>query len=157
MADSRAYKTVECEIREKLPTVDFFKERNLTNFSEKNLTLSSGGQFKFDAVDETNTAAVNISASKGVTLTTGKPQSATKRKVFADAHFLLQANVDVRAIVFAQKTAYDVFEKEQKNGRIPENIKLLHIPVSAELQKRLDEAGKKSSDEVNPQKQRINP
>ncbi len=149
MADSHVYREAEEEIRAKLPEIRFFKEKNLRNFRKDKLRLSSGGEYEFDAVDEEGIAAVNISASKGLTHR-GYKQAGTLRKIQAEVDFLTRVNVKYRVLIFVQETAYDVFCEQQKKGRIPKEIELLHVPVSEELQKLLAEAGQKASDEVNP-------
>ncbi len=149
MADSKVYSEAERAIRAELPKVDFFKAKGLKNFCQKKLPLSPGGEFEFDAVDDSGVAAVNIYAGQGKTHR-GQVQSGTINKIYKDIYFLSLAKVNHRAVVFAQEIAFEVFNQARNNGRIPKDIKLLHVPVSKELQKRLLEAGEKASQEVRP-------
>ena len=140
----------EEEIRERLSEVGFFKEKKLKNFRKQKLRLSSGGEFEFDAVDGDGKAAVCISTTKGLTHR-GNAQSGTKRKIQADVNYLSQTDVDYRVLVFSEKSAHAVFCKEQNKGRISSDIAILHVPLSSEMQKQIDDANKESSIEGRKQ------
>ena len=141
----------EEKIRERLSEVGFFKEKNLKNFRKQKLRLSSGGEFEFDAVDGGGKAAVCISTSKGLTHR-GSVQSGTLSKIYKDMYFLLMAeNINHRVVVFSEKSAYDVFCKQQKKKRVHPKIALLHVPLSNETQTQIEGANKEASTENRKQ------
>jgi hypothetical protein len=54
------------------------------------------------------------------------------------------------AIVLVEKEIYDYLIKEKKNGRVPDEIELLHAPIPENLNKALFAARVIAADEVTP-------
>ena len=108
-------------------------------FTGQNLALSSGGEFAFDAVDKDKTVAVCISAGNST-------NPGATNKIFKDALFLLLAKESVkrRILVFTGEALFNRFKREQKEGRMPKEIELMHVKLPDDLQSTADEVGRNS-------------
>ena len=120
-------------------------------FSKKKIRLSSGGVFEFDAVSDDETIAVNISTSNSLT-SGGKRGSGKLQKIRADIYFLLLLpnSVKRRLLLFTEPDMVELCQKEQKNGRIPQNIEIIVVELPENLKKKLIDAKKNASSEVSP-------
>lgn len=89
--------------------------------SRQRVKLTSGGGYSFPAVstDEGTVAIFNTS------LGTGKNAVSKLNKVRSDFYFLLLANANRRLAVFTDRAMFALVHKEQKEGRVPEEIELL--------------------------------
>lgn len=134
----------EQEVREKLPRLAEFSAMKLKDIAEREIKLLCGGKFKFDAADEDEIIAVNISTSCHKTIG-GNIGAGKKNKIFKDLYFLLMANVERTAVIFTEKCMYESFAKEQTNGRVPKRVKLLYEPLSEKLQNEVNKARAQAS------------
>ncbi|WAC05326.1 MAG: hypothetical protein OS112_01470 [Methanoregula sp.] len=144
MADTTVQREVERWIR-KYWMPDHFKE----DFETKKLKLSSGGDFKFDAVNKENTIVANISTSSAVTAR-GKRAIGKLHKIRADLYFLLLLqNVKRKLLIFTEKDMVQYWENEKLNGRMPQDIEIHHAVLTEDIQVKLNTAKKVASDEVS--------
>jgi hypothetical protein len=146
MADTTIQREIENWIRHYwLPSI--FKGV----FIKKKIRLSSGGVFEFDAVSDDETIAVNISTSSAVT-SGGKRGSGKLQKIRADIYFLLLLpdSVKRRLLLFTEPDMVELCQKEQKNGRIPQNIEIIVVELPENLKAKLIDAKKNASSEVSP-------
>lgn len=146
MADTSVQREVERWLRESwLPT----KYRQ--PFSAKPLRLSSGGSFDFDGVSQDGDIAVTISTS-GAQTASGKRGSGKLQKIRADALFLLLAQTKRSVLVFTEPDMFRLCQKEAENGRLPTSLEFVLTELPTELRGRLEEARRKASAEVSPDK-----
>jgi len=147
MADTTIQREIEDWIRQySLPSM--FDR----TFSKKKIRLSSGGVFEFDAVSDDETIAANISTSNALT-SGGKRGSGKLQKIRADIYFLLLLpdSVKKRLLVFTEPDMVELCQKEQKNGRIPQNIEIIVIELQENHKLKLIDAKKIASREVSRQ------
>jgi hypothetical protein len=145
MADTSIQREIEDWIREKWIPSQFRQ-----GFSQKNLTLSSGGFFKFDAVSDDEMIVANISTSNATTAR-GKLGVGKMQKIRADMYFLLLLpNEKRKLLIFTESDMVESCNKEKGKGRIPLNIEIYHAIVPQELRMKLQSSKKIASDEVSP-------
>ncbi len=131
MAPSNVQK--ECElwiVNEWLP-----KQYNC-RFSETKLVMQKRGEFKFDAVNKENSIVGNISTSPAHTRG-GKSASGKKSKLRADCLMLALVRASKKLMILTELCMYNFAVKEQKEGRLPLDIELLHIELPEELEIKL--------------------
>jgi len=124
------------------------------NFSEKNIPLSWGGKFKFDAVSDDGEIIANISTSPSHT---ARKKKATGKihKIRSDTLYLTNAVGPKKRIqVFTEQSMYDDFTKQTKAGRYPNNVELDVVKLPNRLQEQVEAARKKAEDEVTPKESR---
>jgi hypothetical protein len=145
VADTRVQREVESWIRQNWLPREYGQV-----FHSRELRLTGGGVFDFDAVSEDGKIAVTISTS-GAQTASGKRGSGKLQKIRADALFLMMAEVARRVLLFTEADMYELCKKERQNGRLPASIEFaLVADLPAELRERLSEARKVASREVSP-------
>lgn len=119
-------------------------------FSPKKLKLMWGGEFAFDAVSADGRLVVAVSTSAARTAT-GKLATAKYQKLKTDALYLLHIESVARKImVFTEPCMREYFVQQAKSGRFPPNIELIHIPLPAELQSKVEATRARASQETSP-------
>jgi len=98
MADTSTQLEVEDWIRTRWIPLKFNQK-----FVQRNLRLSSGGVFKFDAVSDDEKIIANISTS-GATTSGGKVGAGKKQKIRADIYFLLLLPNEMRKLMIFTET-----------------------------------------------------
>jgi hypothetical protein len=144
MSDTRCQMECEVWIREHwLP--EHFGQR----FSERNVRLQSGGEFKFDAVSADGEILVSISTSQEK-MSSGKKGVGKAMKLRADMLYHLLAAAPRHVMVFTEACMYAAFLAEKQKGRVPQQIELIKVDLPTELSLRLAASREKSSREVRP-------
>jgi len=146
MADSR----IQLEI-EKWVRTYWLPEKYAQEFTPRSLTLSPGGKFDFDAVSSDGSIVGNISTSSALTAR-NKPGVAKMQKLRADMLFLLMVEAKTRLIILTERDMYDRCLREKEAGRIPQEIKFIHVEIPDDLKRRLTESKLIASQEVTPVK-----
>lgn len=144
MADTRVQRDVEEWVRQ-----EWMSRRYNQTFSQKEVTLTSGGGYKFNAVSEDGRVVCTISTS-GAT-TSGKKFGTGKfTKIRADMYFLLLAEAEQRVVVLTEKDMYERCLKESEQGRVPRSIEFAYAEIPCELDSKLRAARRVASEEVAP-------
>lgn len=91
--------------------------------TRQRVKLSSGGGYSFPAVskDEGTVAIFNTSVGSG------KNAASKLNKVRSDFYFLLLANAVRRVAVFTDRAMFGLVQKEQREGRVPDQIELMLV------------------------------
>ena len=145
MADTRVQLEVEDWICQEWMSEKFGQE-----FSKESTKLTSGGVFEFDAVSEDYKIVAVISTS-GARTATGKSAVGKIHKIRSDMFFLLlAADVERRIVVLTEQDMFSRWEKEEANGRVPQEIEFCLAEIPSELRKRLQSARVQASNEVSP-------
>ena len=144
MTDTRTQRAVEDWVRR-----EWMPKRYGQSFSERSLTLSSGGVFDFDAVSADGKIVANVSTS-GAKTASGKGGTGKMMKVRSDIYFLLLARAERRLVLLTEHDMYERWLTEVKNGRVPESIELAHVKIPRKLDQKLISSRKKASLEVTP-------
>ncbi len=105
-------------------------------FSETKLVMQERGEFKFDAVNKENSIVGNISTSSARTHD-GASASGPKSKLRADCLMLALVSSPKKLMLLTELCMYNFAVKEQKEGRLPLDIELLHIELPEELKTKL--------------------
>jgi len=116
------------------------------------LKLTWGGSFEFDGVSDDGKTVVCVSTSASHTAT-GKLAVGKIQKIRADTLYLLNAvNVELRILVFTDKSMMEYFQHESQIGRFPPSsvVELRFTPLPSSLTKRLTQANRLASIEVSP-------
>ena len=144
MADTTTQGEVEDWIRQ-----EWMPERFGQAFRETNVTLTSGGPFKFDAVSADGSIVANVSTS---TLKTrgGNRGSGKVNKVRSDIYFLLLARAPCRLMVLSEADMYQWWLNEEQRGRVPAEIEFVHVEIPPTLDANLRASRKAASREVSP-------
>ncbi len=144
MANTNVQKLVESWIR------DVWLPQNLgLEFEERQLKLSAGGLYRFNAVSEDRSVAVAISTSAAATAS-GRSGVGKLLKIRSDILYLMMANVQRRLVVFTEKDMCQLCLAEQERGRIPQEIEFHWAEIPEELDERLKLARRAASIEVSP-------
>ncbi len=125
MADSNAQNQVYAWI-----AATWLSERLKQPFSRQKVKLSSGGAYTFPAVCEDEKTVATINTSQG----SGKNTAAKLNKVRADLYFLLLAPANRRLALFTDRAMFRLVSLEQREGRVPKEIELLHVDVPEHLE-----------------------
>ena len=145
MADTSAQREADVWIR-----LHWMPEKFQQGFESKNLTLSSKGVFKFDAVSDDERIVANISTSSAITAR-GKHGVGKMQKIRADVYFLLLLpDVKRKLLIFTESDMVESCNKEKEKGRIPQSIEIYHATLPSELRIKLQSSKKIASDEVSP-------
>jgi hypothetical protein len=96
VADTRVQREVESWIRQNWLPREYGQA-----FHSRELRLTAGGVFDFDAVSEDGKIAVTISTG-GTQTASGKRASGKLQKIRADALFLMMAEVARRVLLFTE-------------------------------------------------------
>ena len=144
MANTNVQRVVESWVR------DVWLPKELgVEFEERQLRLSAGGLYRFNAVSADRSVAVAISTSAAATAS-GRSGVGTLLKGRSDVLYLLMAKVQRRVVVFTEKDMCRLCLDEQERGRIPQEIEFLWAEIPAELDERLKFARRAASIEVSP-------
>ena len=142
MADTRCQ--IECEAWVR----DVWLTHHLKqSFSERNIPLQSGGNFKFDAVSEDGTIVASISTSRAA-MSGGKKGVGKLMKIRSDMLFHLLALAPRHVMVFTESCMYESVVAEKRRGRVPSQIELIRVELPPELSVRLAASRDRSSKEV---------
>lgn len=144
MADTKCQ--VECEawVRDAWLSSHFGQA-----FAERNVILSSGGTFKFDAVSADGSIVATIATSKAA-MSSGKPGVGKFMKLRGDMLFHTLAAAPRKLMVFTEECMYTACTKERERGRTPRDIEFLLVRLPKELHRRLTTARESASREVRP-------
>lgn len=118
-------------------------------FTERNVRLSSGGHFKFDAVSEDGAIVASISTSRAA-MSSGKKGVGKLMKLRSDMLFHTLANSARHIMIFTEPCMLASCEAERARGRVPSHIEFVLVPLPDELAARLSLARDRSSKEVRP-------
>jgi len=122
-------------------------------FSPRMLRLTWGGNFDFDAVSSDGEIVGLVSTSAAITAT-GNNAIGKIHKIKCDALYLLHVvGAKRRIMIFAEDSMLKFFSKEQKSGRFPPELELLHAPLPSDLYSRLLMARAVASAETSPAKE----
>jgi hypothetical protein len=144
MADTRCQTECERWVRD-VWLADQFGQR----FSERNVTLTSGGQFKFDAVSADGSILASISTSRAA-MSSGKRGVGKLMKLRADMLFHMLAAAPRKLMVFTEPCMYQACSSEQVRGRTPQDIEFVLVQLPPELATKLAASRDRSSREVRP-------
>lgn len=123
-------------------------------FKGQRMGLVWGGEFAFDAVSADKSIVACISTS-AVRTATNRFATAKVLKLKCDCLYLLHVSGDKHLVmVFTEASMHEHLRNEQRKGRFPPNVELLHAPLPAGLQQRVAEARQVASMEVSPNAQR---
>ena len=118
-------------------------------FTEKQVKLTSGGPFKFDAVDADGQIIASISTSAPKTAS-GKPGSGKMHKLRADMLFLMLTEAQRRMLILTERDMYERCLKEKAAGRAPGSIEFYHAQLPEDLATRIRASREAASKEVSP-------
>ena len=118
-------------------------------FTERNVRLSSGGQFKFDAVSEDGAIVASISTSRAA-MSSGKKGVGKLMKIRSDMLFHTLAEPARHIMAFTEPCMLASCEAERARGRVPTQIEFVLAPLPDELAARLALSRDQSSKEVRP-------
>lgn len=144
MADTRTQRLIADWLRE-----EWLPSQLSERFVHRGVSLSTGGEYRFDAVSASGGTVVSLSTSRARTAG-GKLGVGKLTKVRADMLFLLLANANRRVVVLTDAEMYEQFEKERKLGRVPPNIEIRFAELPERLAAPLAEAQSRASAEVRP-------
>ena len=113
------------------------------------VALSSGGQYKFDAVSKDGTIVVAISTSAATT-SSGKTAIGKMNKIRSDMFFLLLTKARRRVLILTEEDMYNRCLAEKDRGRVPEQIEFLHVNLPVHIKKSVLESRERASEEVRP-------
>lgn len=91
--------------------------------SRQRVKLTSGGGYSFPAVSEDEATVAIFNTSLG----SGKNAASKLNKVRSDFYFLLLANASRRVAVFTDRAMFGLVQKEQREGRVPDEIELMLV------------------------------
>jgi hypothetical protein len=121
-------------------------------FTERNVPLQSGGQFKFDAVNDDSSIIVSISTSKAA-MSSGKKGVGKLMKLRSDMLFHMLAPPARHIMLFTEPCMYEQIRAESERGRVPTHIEFLRAELPSDLAARLATSRDRSSREVRPPRQ----
>lgn len=146
MADTRCQTECERWIRD-----HWLRERFGQDFTERNVALSSGGYFKFDAVSADGTVVASISTSKK-DMRSGKAGVGKFMKLRSDMLFHILAGASRKLMIFTESCMFEACIKERERGRTPRDIEFIHAQLPDQPVGRLAASRETSSREVRPSK-----
>jgi hypothetical protein len=144
MSNTRCQNECEAWIRE-----TWLPETFGDSFTEQNVPLKSGGQFKFDAVNSDGSIVVSISTSRAA-MSGGKRGVGKLMKIRSDMLFHTLAAPARHIMVFTEPCMLQACESERSRGRVPTHIEFALAPLPSELSHRLATSREDSSKEVRP-------
>lgn len=143
MVNSRYLTTaVEDEVRHSL------SELYQTSFHRRPLQLQTGGQHEFDAVSDSGKIVASIK-SAAVAPAGGRHPSGGVVSCFAELYFLSLVRARRRLLVLTAPEFHELFLTIAR-GKVATGIVIVHVPLSAETQARVEAVQKAASDEVTP-------
>ena len=123
-------------------------------FNKRNLTLTSGGVYEFDAVSEDSNIVGSVYT--GNLLTSGGNQGAgEKQKVLSDIYFLLLVDARRKLILLTDHKMTEYWTNQQIAGRVPDEIEIVLVGLPSDLRSILDAAIEMASQEVRPSSSRV--
>ena len=128
MADSKAQRIAEEWVRE-----TWLLERFNQPFQKRRLTLSSGGEFEFDAVSRDEGIVASISTNGGITAA-GREAKPKLNKIRSDILFLILSSTNQRFVLLTDKAMFKLCEQERANGRMPPQIEFIYVPLPSALE-----------------------
>ncbi len=136
MADAKAQIEAKKWIREV-----FLPKKYGQSFQQRDLTIQSRGQFKFDAVSDDNEIVAVISTSPGF-MPSGKVATDALMKVRSAALWVLMLELtpQKRLLVLSDQSMIDLVKDERKRGRFPKEFEIVKVKLPSELAARVEES-----------------
>ena len=121
----------------------FLPKKYGQSFRQKNLTIQSRGQFKFDAVSDDNEIVAVISTSAGFT-PGGKVATDELMKVRSAALWvlMLESTPQKRLLVLTDQSMIGVVKDERKRDRFPKEFEIVRVKLPPELAAKVEEPPK---------------
>jgi len=143
MADTRCQSECEVWVR------GWLSKKFGQGFTEKNIGLTTGGRFKFDAVSDDGTVLVSISTSRSL-MSSGKRGVGKMMKLRGDMLFLALSPKARKIMLFTEPCMYEACLREKAKGRTPLDIEFQHVALPEDLAAKLASSRECSSREVRP-------
>jgi hypothetical protein len=144
MADTRCQQECERWVR------DVWLPSQLgLSFTERNVRLVTGGQFRFDAVSTDGSVVASTSTSRAK-MSSGKSGVVKMMKLRSDMLFLTLVVASKKLLIFTEECMYRACSAENERGRTPRDINFLLAPLPQVLVEKLIAARLISSAEVRP-------
>jgi hypothetical protein len=143
MANSRFRHEVEAWIRE-----EFLCEEFGQPFKKKQLRLTPGGKFEFDAASQDGRIAVNISTASARTRRSGKLAHGSINKVRGDILFLTLAETLHKILVLTEPDMHRFWVNETKAGRVPKEVRFMLVELPETMRSALDVEKRLASEEI---------
>ena len=118
-------------------------------FDQRPVALSTGGQYRFDAVSRDGGTVVCLSTSAARTAG-GKLGIGKMTKIRSDLYFLLLAHANRRLVLFTEQEMHAQWLKERELGRVPESIEFHFVELPQDLRTDLEASRAVASREVSP-------
>ena len=144
MANSSVQREVEEWVRS-----EYMPNKFGQSFRKCELPLTSGGEFKFDAVSNDDDLIACISTSRAKTQGGNAPAGKLK-KLQADMGSLLRTSAQRRIMLVTEQDMYKVLLKQIVKMGVAGEIEVVHVVLPDALNARLESARRKASDEVTP-------
>ncbi len=141
MASTLIHDEVETWVREK-----WLRPRLGREFTKKNLRLTSGGEFEFDAVSADEEIVANISTSSLKTAS-GNVGAGKIAKVRSDIYFLLLAPCLKKLMLLTDSDMHEAWLRQIDRGRVPDSIQIRCVELPNPLREKLRNAQKNASEE----------
>nr|BAF45173.1 putative cytosolic signal transduction protein [uncultured bacterium] len=116
-------------------------------FSEDKMKMQGRGNFAFDAVSENKEIIGNVSTASAFTHR-GSVASGKKSKLRADCLMLALVLAKTKLMLLTESDMAEFALKEQKEGRLPLDVKIYHVELPQELKIQLSKARDVASKEV---------
>jgi len=98
-------------------------------FSQQNLPLKSGGQYKYDTVSEDTGIVAVISTDPGRTLD-GKTATDNLQKIRQAVYWLLAIeHLPKKILVLTEQSMVHLIKEEKKKDRFPKDIEIIRIKL----------------------------
>jgi hypothetical protein len=148
MADTRAYGEAERWIRDiGLPARfpgQHFEKRDLRVGTRRN---GDPGYHSFDAVSHDGQIVASVKASSGLTSGGKLPVGKTK-DAYTELHFLSLVSASKRVLILTDSDFFRIFS-DVSDGRLPQGVEVLHIPLPDEIQAKVRAARGIASEEMS--------
>ncbi len=114
----------------------WLKERFRVSFESKEIVLTRSqkpnGKHEFDAVSKDKRIVAGIISAGGKTSRGKNPQGKINKGI-AELYFLSLIEADQKLLVLTDPAFVEIFKKKTK-GRLAQGIKIIHCPLSKELE-----------------------
>jgi len=117
-------------------------------FTERFLTLATGGSHEFDAVSDDLMIVASVKSSGGKTAS-GRHPSGKVNSAIAELYFLTLINATTKLLVLTSPYFHELFLRTL-NLKVADDIRVMLIPLPSELQERVDRVQETASLEVTP-------
>ncbi len=144
MANTHIQKQVEEWIRQ-----EWMPKHHHQDFSEKDVSLCSGGTFTFDAVSTDGRIVANISTG-GLKTSSGKYGPGKVHKIRSDVFFLLLVKAERTLMLLMEQDMYNWWVAEAQKGRVPVRVEFVHVEIPLWLNEKLRVSRWKAAREVTP-------